>query len=171
MNAQSLQALVIDRHLGELSPEASELLALHLAQHPAAQKEADRILEALAVTGQAVVRHADLAPVGPLREAPKPTPAPAKAGWLTPGLLAKAAAVLLLAAGCAGAGFYAGKAQSPTAGAPIGGAPVVASTTPPASAPRADRPWANYKLSQDPDGGGLRVVRTDTLAVKQPALR
>jgi hypothetical protein len=57
MNPQSLHALVIDRHFGELSPEAAELLDHHFAQDPAARDEAERILQSVTITGEAMPRH------------------------------------------------------------------------------------------------------------------
>ncbi len=173
MNAQSLQALVIDRHLGELSPEACELLAHHLEQHPAARAEAEQTLQALALTEQVVRQHAELAPAGPLRE-PSSVEVPVSrvpARRLTASLLAKAAGLVLLAGICGSAGFFAGRVrpEAPGSGAAASSPVVVASTT--TSQPRADRPWASYKLTQAPDGSGMRIVRTDTLAMKREALR
>ena len=40
MKPESLNALIIDRHFGELSPEAEELLEQHLATHVEARAEA-----------------------------------------------------------------------------------------------------------------------------------
>jgi hypothetical protein len=156
MNAQSLHALIIDRHFGELSPEATELLAAHLAQNPAAQAEADRILGALAITEQTVLEHPELVQMGYGEK--KPTPAVAattvRKGWLTPAVLAKAAAIVVLLGASGVTGFVAGRTQplSPPT-------PTVASVNVATQTPRSDSPWASYRLAHDPNSGELRAVR------------
>ena len=171
MNAESLHALIIDRHFGELSPEVAELLASHLAQNPSAKAEADRILQALDATEQAMVQHADLAPVGALHDVKKATPAQTqtKRRWLTASTLAKAAVFAALLAVSGGAGFFAGRSQPPGITSSPSSGPVNVAIAPSAT-PRQNSPWANYKLAQNPDGG-LRVVRIDTLASKKSTLR
>lgn len=181
MNATSLHALIIDRHLGELAPEVSELLAEHLERNPAAQAEADRILRALSTTEQAVVQHPELArvdspsarPAAPLSLA-APAPAAASASkkrdsnlqWL-----ARAAVFLALLAVSGVSGFVMGRkevASSPSSPS----VPPVTLVQSTAKKPRPDSPWANYQLSDQPGSGALRVVRVDTLALKkQTSLR
>lgn len=155
MNAQSLHALIIDRHFGELSPEATELLAAHLAQNPAAQAEADRILGALALTEQTVLEHPELVQMGGGEKKPSIPPTPAgKRPWFTPAILAKAAAVVALLGVSGVTGFFAGRTQPlapPT--------PTVASVHVVPQTPRSDSPWASYRLAPDPDSGELRAVR------------
>src|SRR4051794_23848678 len=105
MNPQSLHALVIDRHFGELAPEAAELLEHHLLQDPAARAEAERVLSSLTVTGEAVLRHPELARVASLQSAKSTS-------WrrvaIAPWML-RAAALLFLAAIAAAAGFVTGR--------------------------------------------------------------
>lgn len=156
MNAQSLHALIIDRHFGELSPEATELLAAHLAQNPEAQAEADRILGALAITEQTVLEHPDLVQMGygEKKLAPVEAAPTVRKGWFTPAVLAKAAAVVVLLGVSGVTGFFAGRTQplsSPT--------PTVASVNVVTQAPRSDSPWASYRLAHDPNSGELRAVR------------
>ncbi len=43
LTARALEALLLDRHLGELSPEAEELLDLYLSTHPEAGLEASKL--------------------------------------------------------------------------------------------------------------------------------
>jgi anti-sigma factor RsiW len=154
MNAQSLHALIIDRHFGELSPEATELLAAHLAQNPEAQAEADRILGALAITEQTVLEHPELVQMGSGDKKNVPAAQPVKKGWFTPAVLAKAAAMVLLLGVSGVTGFFAGRTQ-PLAPP----SPTVASANVVPQTPRSDSPWASYRLAHDPNSGELRAVR------------
>ena len=158
MNAQSLHALIIDRHFGELSPEATELLAAHLAQNPEAQAEADRILGALAITEQTVLEHPELVQMGYGEKKPAPVGLVAaplvREGWFTPTVLAKAAAIVVLLGVSGATGFFAGRTQ------PLSHpAPTVASVNVATQTPRSDSPWASYRLAHDPNSGELRAVR------------
>lgn len=159
MKSSSLHALVIDRHFGELSPEAVELLELHLASHPAAQAEAARILESLAITSAAVLQHPELGHAAPaLPKLPVQAPRKPVVAWRP--WLARAAVVALACT----LGFMLGRADSRPA------APAqVASSAP--VAPRKDSPWARYRMSFDPAGEGLQVVRVDTANLQPNAVR
>lgn len=151
MKPESLHALLIDRHFGELSPEAAELLEHHLATHASARAEAERLLATLTTTQAAVLQHPELARV----PATPPTRRALRPQWHHG--LARAAAVLVLA-GLAGAGGYlAGRGDPP--------APIAAAT------PRPGSPWAKYRMSFDPAGAGIQVVRVDTAAQPATSLR
>lgn len=142
MKPESLHALVIDHHLGELPPEAAELLEHHLSAHPAARAEADRLLATLELTRATVMKHPELA-----RDS-TPLPAPSSQRlWRTSRLLARVAAALALAGLAGFGGYFAGRSDSPTA------------TT---SAPRPGSPWARYRMALDPAGAGWQVVRVET---------
>ena len=153
MKPESLQALIIDQHAGELTPDVADLLDAYLASNPAAQEEAARILDALSLTSQAVVQHPELARVSTRATHAVPR---TRQRW-TPPLWLKAAAVVMLAALTAMAGFWVGRAQ-PVSGA---GSSAIASTAP--VSPRKDSPWAKYRMGPDPLGNGIRVVRVDTM--------
>ncbi len=153
MKPESLHALVIDQHSGELSPEMVELLENYLATNPAARDEAARIVEVLRLTGEAVVQHPECVRVFSRAEI-KLVPE-VRRKWTQP-LWLKAAAVMVFSALTAAGGFYVGSARS--------GAVVVASAAP--VAPRKDSPWARYRMALDPLGGGMQVVRVD-LAEKE----
>lgn len=150
MKPSSLHALVIDRHFGELTPEAAELLDLHLARHPEARAEAERILASLAVTHDAVMRHPELARVMPASVEKIAAPVPRRSVIMP--WLARAAAIALLAAIAGVAGFVAGRSESRVAESSKAAAP----------SPRKESPWARYRLSFDPAGQGMQVVRVDT---------
>lgn len=164
MNPQSLHALVIDRHFGELSPEAAELLDHHLAQHPEARAEAERILESLTVTGDVVLQHPELARVSPVRESKTaPSWRPALAPWMM-----RAAALVLLVGLAATLGFLAGRSGDSRRPQP----PMLAAAAPSAlTSPAKEGPWARYRMTFDPTGQGMQVVRVDAPASTEKALR
>lgn len=155
MKTSSLHALVIDRHFGELTPEAAELLELHLAHHAEARAEAERILASLAVTQDAVLRHPELARVAPA-PVEKAVVSAARRAFIMP-WLARAAVMALLAAVTGAAGFYIGQSGSRTTADAVEA---------PAPSPRKAGPWARYRMSFDPAGEGMQVVRVDTQHLK-----
>jgi anti-sigma factor RsiW len=156
MKPSSLHALVIDRHFGELTPEATELLELHLAQNADARAEAERILASLSVTHDAVLRHPELARVMPARVGKSAAPA-LRRTFVMP-WLARAAAIALLAGA---AGFFAGRSKSRMASGDIES---------PTQTPRQENPWAKYRMSFDPAGEGMQVVRVDTEKLETKSL-
>ncbi|MGV3661016.1 MAG: hypothetical protein ACO1TE_12585 [Prosthecobacter sp.] len=168
MNPSSLHALVIDRHFGELSPEATELLELHLANDADAQAEAQRILRALAVTQKTVMQHPELARMPLVEKALEPMPSQKSGRSLLLPWLARAAAVLLLAALTGAGGFLAGRSSTPSAAtaAPEAEIPAPATATP----PRKESPWARYRMTFDPAGQGMQVVRVDTLNLQEKSM-
>ncbi len=149
MKIESLHALVIDHHAGELPPEVAELLKAYLATHPAAREEAERLLGVIDITCQTMHLHPELArtfePVNPI--------APARANAAVMPVWLKAAAILTFAALTAAGGYFAG------AGRTVGGmtAAGVANVTPTV---RKDSPWARYRMQTDPLGR-MQVVRVD----------
>lgn len=152
MNPQSLHALIIDRHFGELSPEATELLELHLARDAGARAEADRVLESLNITRDAMMQHPELAQVPPVT---KVVATPIRRRNLTL-WLARAAAVILFAGLTGGSGFLAGRSgissTVETKGQVVTATPV---------APRKDSPWARYRMAFNPGGSGMQIVRVE----------
>jgi anti-sigma factor RsiW len=151
MKPESLHALVIDHHAGELPPEVADLLEVHLATHPPARAEADRILNAQHITRRTVLQHPELGRVLPLviARAQAVPPRQARSVWT------KAAAILTFSALTATGGFYAGSARSGHDSTPS----AVASTAP--IKPRKDSPWARYRMALDPQGTGMQVVRVE----------
>lgn len=158
MNPSSLEALIIDRHFGELTPEVAELLELHLAQNPAARTEADRIELALGATRDAMLHHPELARVAPSPKVAVASSAPARSrAWM-----ARAAAALLLSSLAAGGGYMAGSSNSDR----VAPASVVASVTDSRPAPRKASPWAQYRVAFNSTASGMQVVRVDTASDK-----
>jgi hypothetical protein len=148
MQTESLQALLIDRELGELSSEAVELLEAWLAEHADAAEAVPDIRRTCATARAAVRRFPEL--VRP--EANLITWPPRRFRWVP---LALAASLLVLLGGTAWVGFRAGRAsRSETVATDHREAGIAPSD----NAVKYDRPWAQYRLVSDPRGG-LSVIR------------
>ena len=142
VNPETLEALVVDRELGELSPEAAELLEAYLRLSPEARGHARAMAETVRTARGAVRRFPGLAPV------PRTGPVPL-AQWM-PRLARAAAAVLLL-----GGGVWIGRrAEVGSAGTP---APAVAASGSPSA--RAANPWARYQVAFDARRGAYTIAR------------
>lgn len=149
MNRKSLQALIIDHHFGELSPEDAEALEARLAVDAAAQAEAKQILATLDTARRAVLMHPELV------QASVPTVerslVSANGNWSRPAL---AAAVVFLAALSGSVGFWAGHTFSPSASQVI-------LPPPKADDPVENSPWTRYRITPNPGGAGLQIVRLE----------
>lgn len=115
MNSETLETLLIDRALGQLSPEVEVLLGERLATDPAAARIAEQLRETVALAAAALPNPAQKLPL------PPPTVA-LHAPRRTPQLLALAASFV------AGAGIavLAVRSAAPPREAPAAGAPVPA---------------------------------------------
>lgn len=150
MNPKHLEALVIDHHFGELTPEVSGLLEAYLSTHPAAAAEAADILAILSLTRQTLEVHPELAK---MKESDRLISSPHLLQTRTrkwPLMAATAALALLAATG----GYFAGNRSTGTSGA------VTAVTEVQNAVPTA-RPWTRYRMVIDPRGHGMQVVRVD----------
>ena len=150
MRPESLQALLIDRELGELPSEATELLDAWLAEHPESSAAVPSILRTLDTASAAVRRFPELA-----RPEPNVITFPAARFRWVP--LALAASIMLLLGGATWLGFRAGQVTTQQAVAGTGRETAIASTP---NTARNSGPWARYALVSDPRGG-LTVVRRD----------
>ncbi|MEK7677881.1 MAG: hypothetical protein AAB676_18790 [Verrucomicrobiota bacterium] len=142
--------MFIDRELGELPPEAVELLEAWLAEHPESTAAVPSIRRTLETTSAAVRRFPVLA-----RPESNVIALPAPRFRLIP--LALAASILTLLASTAWLGFRAGQESAQKAMAENHREPA---TAPPANAVKNGGPWARYALASD-RRGGLTVVRRD----------
>jgi len=151
MKTESLHALVIDHHAGELSPEVVELLESYLAANPAAREESTKLLSVIEVTSQTVNQHPEL--VRTFAAVSQPD-AP-RAQLLAMPVWLKMAAVFAFAALTALGGYHAGSGQR------VGGShsSQLAHTAP--MTPRKDSPWARYRMETD-GVGKIQVVRVDS---------
>lgn len=144
MKPESLHALLTDRELGELSPEAGELLDAWLAEHPGAAATPD--VRRLHGTVRTVFAR--------FPELTRPRSlawrhSACRRGWVA---LAWAASVVALLAGTSWVGFRLGQ----TSARPTVTLRQQEPLRPAASA--ASSSWASYALVPDPRGG-LNVVR------------
>ena len=137
MNSDQLQALLIDDHLGELSPEVSALLAAYLEHHPQAREEAGNIKATLGLVRQTLHAHPKLARVSPKSI----TLARPRARFSQ---LAAAAAVILFAS--LGASYWMSQSSQDSQKPSI------------AANPGFKSPWTRYRLAADPKGNGLNIT-------------
>ena len=157
MKAESLQALLLDRELGELSPEAAELLDAWLAEHPQSAAAAPSLRQAVAATRAAVRRFPELA-------RPEPSPRAARfklpqfrlpsAPWFRWTTLAAAASLVLLLGAVTWLGFRAGQDSTRQTAKQAPPAPALH-----ASVAKPSGPWARYALASGPQG--LSIIRRD----------
>ncbi len=150
MKPESLNALLIDRELGELPPEAIELLDTWLAEHPELAGDIRPIRRTLETTRAAIRCFPELA-----RPEANVIRLPAFRSRLVP--LALAASVFLLLGGTVWLGFRAGRESAQKTAVRNHGEPFSAQ---PVNRVTAHGPWARYALASDPRGG-LTVVRRD----------
>jgi hypothetical protein len=152
MKPESLQALLIDRELGELPAETVELLEAWLAEHGEAGHAIPSIRRTLETTRTAIRRFPELA----RPEAPPPESRviafPTFGSRLIP--LALAASVVILLGGSAWLGFRAGQETAQKARTGSAQGPATARSVNPGG------PWARYALVSSPQGG-LTLVRSD----------
>jgi len=165
MNSESLEALVLDRSFGELSPEAEELLAAYLELHPEAMREVEKIEASLSITKAAVTARSDLFSERLFSEEVREQEATGadRSSKILPlpsfrreALRAVAAVVVVM--GVAVAGYMVGNHDAErVAIGPLGGVPGegIASGEPAQSVGNAaPMPWAQYRLS----ASGLETV-------------
>lgn len=152
MKSESLHALIIDHHFGELAPDVAELLEDYLHDHPEAEAERHKILAALDAAGRATYRFPHLVQFNPASVSA--TPAVrwrfATHTWL------KAAAVVAFASISGSVGYFAGRSELTSS---IRTAPALASGVMMKS---SSSPWARYRMTPSPSGAGFRVTRIDT---------
>jgi anti-sigma factor RsiW len=140
MKAESLNALLIDCELGELTPEAVELLEAWLAEHPQRTHDASNVEATIGIARATVRRFPELGRPEPKGVSFRQASAPAVP-------LALAACLVLLLGISTWAGFRMGRASELKASKP--------STT---ESAKSGGPWARYALASGPQGG-LTVVR------------
>jgi hypothetical protein len=145
MNQETLRALVLDRELGELSPEASLLLDAYLSEHPEWENESRRTADLLRLASESTRRF-------PERGHAVPSPASSWHGVSTR-LVAMAAAVVLFAGLAIVTAYQTGRGHAIAAEHPANPSPAPRLAS---SSPRDSMPWARYELQ--PTHRGYTVV-------------
>lgn len=153
MNRQSLQALIIDHHFGELSPEDAKSLEARLAVDTEAQAEARQIRATLATAHRTVLMHPELVRLS--EPAVERISVPANGNW---SWLALAAAIVFLTVLSGSVGFWVGRSCSTTQAT---ASSQDTSPIPKAAAPVENSPWTRYRIASNPGGAGLQIVRLE----------
>ena len=141
MKPETLRAFLMDRELGELRPDVAELLDAYLAAEPSARAECDVVARTIDTTRETVRRFPDLAPAAESETESKVIPI---YFWL-----ARAAAVIAVAAFVGWLGYRAGQANRPET------KPAVAQSVD----PRYDGLWAKYQVAYDARRGTFVVAQ------------
>ncbi len=137
MKSETLRALLVDRELGELPADVTELLDAYVAAVPAARAEADATARTVLTARDTIRRYPVLAPT-----------AEAKAEAIPIFLwLARVAAVVVVAAVAGWFGYRAGHE------------PVTGKVAPPVVESRVHSMWAQYQVAYDSRRGGFVVVQ------------
>ncbi|MFM7182809.1 MAG: hypothetical protein ACKO2G_15280 [Verrucomicrobiales bacterium] len=141
MNQQTLRALMLDRELGELTPEAALLLNAYLSEHPEWKSESRETTDLLRLASESTRRfpergHAASAPASSWNRA-------------STRLLAMAAGVVLFAGLAITFAYRVGREHAIAAERPASpsSSPQLASTS-----PQTALPWARYQLQPTHDG-------------------
>jgi hypothetical protein len=170
MNPEHLQALLVDRHFGELDPATVSLLEHYLSHHPEAREEDARVKETLAVTGLAVARYPEVVARldGASQGCAKASEVPAlrtglgvvRPAWLK---LAAALGVILLSVGT---GILFERTRTlegqviAVQAAPAGLRPVTTPELADAGTAKGS-PWARYRVTPASQGTGLQLWRLE----------
>ena len=109
MKTETLRALLMDREFGELPGDVAELLDAYVAAVPAARAEADATARTVSTTRDTIHRYPDLAPTTEMEVESQITPI---VYWLA-SRLARAAALIAVAALAGWLGYCAGHIASP----------------------------------------------------------
>lgn len=154
MKIETLQALLVDRELGELPPEVTELLDAYLELTPAARQEREAMSSTVRAAREAVLRFPELARGTEAQPAPRVVPL---ARWLAP-WLARAAVVAALAGLSAWVGYRAGVSSMTASSLRLADAGKAAPATAPAGAGVKDL-WARYDVAFDRQRGTFTIAK------------
>lgn len=145
MKTEHLNALLIDRALGELPEEVSLLLDSYLEQNPELHVEVNRTHEAVALTGKVVSDRPEIFRAEVSENSSEIEVRPFLGGFQTNAWL-KLAALLIALGMAAGAGFVGGSRQSDGNRASVdatNGMQEVSGDT------LGESPWARYRIGEN----------------------
>jgi hypothetical protein len=154
MNLETLRALLVDRELGELAPDIAELLDAYVEAVPTARAEADAMARTVSTARETVRRFPYLAtPPGKTVESQvKPI-----VNWLVP-WLARAAALVVIAAFAGWFGYSAGHTAGPAERAQTAGNTGAGTAVTRVADGRFKGLWTQYQVAYDSRRGAFIVV-------------
>ncbi len=144
MNPKSLEALIIDRRFGELSPETAELLDAYIEANPLVAEQVASVEEALSVTELAITNHPVMFSERVLHESSDQNNPEEKIIPFPGSIWLKAVAAISVLALVGTGGYFAGTQSTTTAPSLSSGQPsgtLLSSTSP--------SPWAQYRIAPD----------------------
>jgi anti-sigma factor RsiW len=146
MKPEVLRALLVDRELGELSPDVKELLDAYLEAVPSARAEVDATTRNLSIARETVRRFPDLAPTSETEAECNIVP---MIPWLVP-WLSRAAALIGVAGLSIWIGYHAGVSGG-RADKTVAVARIVDH--------RFDGLWTRYQVAYDSQRAGFVVEK------------
>jgi len=149
MSPETLRALLVDRELGELAPDVAELVDAYLEAVPAARTEADAMARTVSAARDTVRHFPDLAPTSETEAEPQVIPI---FYWLAP-WLARAAALVAVAALAGWLGYRTGQTTGPSGPMQAGGA-----TATRVGDSRFTGLWTQYQVAYDSRRGAFIVA-------------
>lgn len=145
MKPQTLRALFTDHALGELDPMTAELLEAFASRDPVAAEIRREVETVLGAASEALARHPELSAH---HEEARP---PVLPRYSTPHGWRRAAAVLLLAAGMGGAGYWAGQRNNSQASAQADAASAQSRTA------TRQIAWKQYRVAYNAETGRYQL--------------
>lgn len=154
MKPETLSALLMDRELGELPPDARELLEAYLALVPGAQFEAAAVARVVGLARETVCQFPDLSRPAPgAGRHPKIRPLP----WLRSGQVRAAAVVVVAAVAGLWAGYQTGLAAGASGRAKLAYSGGDRAPGAEAGRPRYEGLWTRYRVAYDGARKGFAV--------------
>lgn len=155
MKPETLDALLVDRELGELPPDVTELLDAYLELAPEARREAIVMAQTVRTTREAVQHFPELAQG---TEVQHPSNIAPMVSWLAP-WLARAAALAAVAGLGAWLGYRAGSGSVPADRARSAENPEVKMLASRQAGTGSKDLWARYEIAYDRHRGAFTVAK------------
>lgn len=151
MKPETLDALLVDRELGELPPDVTELLDAYLELAPAARREANVMTQTVRTTREAIRRFPELAQG---TEVQHPLNVVPMVSWL-----ARAAALVAVAGLGAWLGYRAGAGSIPARDARSAENPEVTMLASRQAGTGPKDLWVRYEVAYDRHRGAFTVAK------------
>ena len=154
MKPETLDALLIDRELGELPADVVELLDTYLELAPTDRQEAEAVSRTISITRETVRRFPELARG---TEQPSPPNIISLAQWFTP-WMARAAVVAAVAVTGGWLGYRAGTNSVSVQSARLDRKPVAETVVSRPTTADTRELWARYNVAFDQRRGELTIA-------------